>query len=140
MPASRLFLLALISLLTACTNIEGMYKPACIAYEGDTIELFDGSFAWRRFTDERRVDADGELIDPFPDFPKKGSYTLDNAVLELSMNDGGDYATFYPLQLKSDYYLLRQAEYDAYLANDKVPDCALKRNAGRTDLSGNTAN
>jgi len=127
MPTLRLIFFVLVPLLVSCANIDGLYKPACIAYEGDTIKLFDGTFTWQRFTDERRVDENGELIDPFPDFPKTGSYTLDDAVLELSINDGSDYATFFPLQLGSDYYLLRQAEFDAYLANDKIADCALKR-------------
>lgn len=132
MLASRRLLLGLVSLLAACSSIDGMYRPACVAFEGETIQLNDGRFVWQRFTDERRIDQNGELIDPFPDFPKEGTYTLQSSVLQFSTNDGSDAYSYYLVQLGSDYYLLKQAENGAYLANGVLPDCALK-------LSANTA-
>ena len=64
--AVRTFLAAIaVMFLSSCSSIDGRYRPACIAYEGDEIEFSESRFIWRRFTDELKVDENGELIEPF---------------------------------------------------------------------------
>ena len=88
MPNVRLLPVFVVVFLCGCSSIDGIYTPACMAYEGDEIELVDGRFTWRRFTDQRLVDENGELVDPFPGYPKNGRFVLGDAQLDL-MPDGG---------------------------------------------------
>ena len=82
-------LIAFVVSLAACATYDGVYEPACIAYEGDTLVLDAGRFEWRRFTDERVVDKDGEVVAPFPGFPRSGTFGATNGRLEL-VTDGND--------------------------------------------------
>ena len=80
-PFCQIASVACLLILGGCAAYEGVYEPACIAYEGDRIELRNGKFYWEKFTDERKVDASRKLIQPCPDYPKQGSYdTFDNRI------------------------------------------------------------
>ena len=112
-------------LITACAGHDGLYEPGCIAYEGNRIELQRGRFEWRRFTDQRVVGADGKIVEPFPGYPKTGSYGWSAGRLELSGDDGMKLDDWFLVEQQGRSYLLSGAQYDAYLANDTVPKCAL---------------
>ena len=116
----------LMLLLAACANHEGLYEPACIAYEGDRIELRAGRFEWQRFTDQRSVNGDGNIIEPFPNFPKTGKYTLAAGKMTLVTNDGVRLNDWYLVEHVGQYYLLTSEQHDAYRGTEVLPDCALK--------------
>lgn len=128
MPTLRIqTILATALLLGGCQSIEGRYEPACAAFEGDTIELSDGRFTWNRFTDEVRIDAAGNKIDPFPDFPKHGRYERDGAQIALHVDDDTTRATYASHSQAGETYLLTSSQLDKYLYDGVVEDCALKR-------------
>ena len=122
-------LLIIISLLlsAACANHEGLYEPACIAYEGNRVELQDGRFEWRRFTDQRVVGDDGKAVDPFPGFPKSGSYRLSAGRMEFASDDGMELGDWYLVDHMRRPYLLNGEQYDAFRQSNKMPECALTR-------------
>jgi hypothetical protein len=129
-------------LLAACAGssevYEGSYEPGCVAFEGDRIELRAGRFQWRRFTDQINVDADGNIVNPFPGFPRAGDYRHgtgsstgngagDNAgPLQLTSDDGSGVYEWYPFRRAGENYLLTPQQNAAFLASGDLPDCALK--------------
>ena len=113
--------------LCGCSSIEGIYAPACVAYEGDEIELVDGNFTWRRFTDQRHVDENGEAVDPFPNYPKNGSYEYRDPMLVLSPHEGAANSGFFPLKKAGVVYLLTEAENQRYELDGEIAECALRR-------------
>ena len=113
-------------LLAACANNEGIYEPACIAYEGDRIELRAGRFEWQRFTDQRTVDSDGNLVEPFPEYPKNGAYSMDAERLELVSNDGVRLADWYQVKHTGEHYLLSSEQHEVFLDAHEMPDCPLR--------------
>lgn len=130
MTIFRTILLALALLLTACANHEGLYEPACIAYQGDRIELKDGRFEWHRFTDERIVDTDGSLVNSFPGFPKSGTYRIVSGRVELVTDRDLRLDDWFVVERGKRHYLLTAGQHDAFLQSDKLPDCALRLTAG----------
>ncbi|MDH3415347.1 MAG: hypothetical protein OEM64_03450 [Gammaproteobacteria bacterium] len=113
-------------LLAACANHEGTYEPACIAYEGDRIELRAGRFEWQRFTDQRTVDSDGNLVEPFPEYPKIGAYSMDTERLELVSSDGVRLAEWYLVKHAGEHYLLSSEQHEAFLDAHELPGCPLR--------------
>ena len=126
MTIYRTVLIALTLLLTACASHEGVYEPACIAYEGDRIELKDGRFEWHRFTDERVVDKDDTIVNPFPDFPKSGSYRIASGRLELITDKDLRLDDWFVVEREKQHYLLTAGQHDTYVQSGKLPDCALR--------------
>ncbi|MDH3621735.1 MAG: hypothetical protein OER91_12640 [Gammaproteobacteria bacterium] len=129
MPASRLMFVFLSAILCGCSSIDGLYAPACTAYEGDEIELLEDRFTWRRFTDQRTLDAQGQVVDPFPDYPKNGSYEHRDPVLILSPDSGNENTGFFLVKDSGVYYLLTGAEHQRYELDGVIPECALRRRA-----------
>ncbi|RZV33879.1 MAG: hypothetical protein EX272_14010 [Chromatiales bacterium] len=127
MPNVRLLFVPALALLCACSSIDGLYAPACVAYEGDEIELIEGRFTWRRFTDERRVDEQGQPIDPFPGYPKQGIYEYRDPVLILTPDSDSENVGFFLMDEKSGVFLLTGAEKQRYDIDGQVPECALRR-------------
>ena len=87
MNAKETALLCSLAIAAGCaadTNIAGTYTPSCIAFEGNTIKLSDSRFTWDKFTDEVSIDEDGNEIDPFPGFPVRGSYVVEDDVVQRS--------------------------------------------------------
>ncbi len=124
----RLAISTLAVLLVGCSNHHGLFEPACLAVEGETIELRSDGFSWQRFTDEYRVDDDGEVIDPFPGFPKSGSYTLKKGRVYLHADDGTEAVERYLYKHSGDLYLLTLEHHNAVVGGAGMPDCALRRN------------
>jgi len=115
--------------LSACANHEGIYEPACIAYEGDKIELQDGRFTWQRYTDERTVDDAGNVVEPFPGFPKTGSYRVSAEKLELVTDDNVSLDDWFIVEHARQRYLLDAEQHNAFLEGGELPRCALEFSA-----------
>jgi hypothetical protein len=113
-------------LFAACANHEGLYEPACIAYEGDRMTLRDGRFEWQRFTDQRSVDDDGNIVNPFPGFPKTGTYDFVAGRLELVTNDGVRLDDWFVVVQDGQRYLLTNKQHIAILDGNERPECALR--------------
>ena len=111
--------------LAACASITGTYTPACIAYEGNTIELSDGRFVWDKFTDEVSVDDAGNVIDPFPGFPVQGSYSIDEDVVRLSTDVGELMAEMYLVRNSGRVHLLTADQFEAWRKDRELDECAL---------------
>ena len=106
-------------------NIAGTYGPACVAFAGNTIELSDGRFVWDKFTDEVKVDDAGNVIDPFPGFPVKGSYTIDDDVVRLSTDVGELMAEMHLVRNSGRVYLLTSEEFEVWRNDRELYECAL---------------
>jgi hypothetical protein len=125
-------LLVLALLLSACANHEGIYEPACIAYQGDKIELQDGRFTWQRYTDERTVDEAGNVVEPFPEFPKTGSYRVSAGKLELVTDDNVAMDDWFVVEHAGQRYLLDAGQHNAFLEGGELPKCALRFTAANS--------
>ena len=128
MNAKQLALLCSLVVAAGCaaeTNIAGTYTPSCVAYEGNTIELSDSRFTWDKFTDEVLIDEEGNEIDPFPGFPVRGSYVVDDNVVRLKTDVGELAGEMHLVRRPGQVYLLTAAEFDAWERDGTVPECAL---------------
>ena len=126
-------LLASLGAFAGCANgpdVTGTYSPSCVAFEGSTIELTDSRFTWDKFTDEVSVDDAGNTVDPFPGFPVRGSYAVEDDVLSLTTDVGELAAKLYLVQRPGQVYLLTQPEFEAWQRDGEVPECALLLGAG----------
>ena len=124
------FAAAIVAGCATNADIAGTYVPSCIAYEGNTIELSDGTFTWDKFTDEVTVDDEGNTVDPFPGFPVRGTYVVEDDVARLTTDVGALAAELHLVHRPGQVYLLTAAEFDAWQREGAVPDCALLLGAG----------
>ena len=124
------FLAACSGCVTSAADVAGTYAPSCVAFEGSTIALTDQRFTWDKFTDEVTVDNAGNRVDPFPGFPVRGTYTIDNDVLHLTTDVGELAATLHLVRRPGQVYLLTDQEFDAWQKGGTVPNCALLLGAG----------
>ena len=122
-------LLMMIS-VTGCRAVEGEFSPGCMAFAGDRVSLHEGRFSWDRFTDARRVDDAGRTVDPFPDFPKTGPYTVTDNRLDLRSGDGELIASWYLHEDGSRMLLLSAEEEAAWASSGEYPECPLVRDDG----------
>lgn len=120
-----IILLAAVGTLAACNADEGVFLPDCIAYAGDSIELRDGRYEWDKFTDAVEVDDAGNVRDPFPDYPRAGTYEVDGARVILTGDDGAVQARMTLVELDGRPYLLTEKEFSAWQASREMPNCAL---------------
>ena len=128
MRTSRVLLLAgLLSLCGCASQYEGVYEPACIAFAGDKIEFRDGRFEWERFTDQRRIDKRGNPVDPYPDYPKRGQYRMDEERMLLRTDAGERLDDWYVLEHLGETYLLTFEQSEAFLNGEGMATCALRR-------------
>ncbi len=118
-----------VCLLAGCNAVDGTYYPGCVAFAGDKVVLADGRFSWDKFTDEVRVDDQGEVIDQFPGHPKRGSYRLRGTELQLTFDADGAVETMHVMQHEGRTILLNTAQLDASQATGRHDDCALTREA-----------
>ncbi len=123
---SRPLLITFTLVLAACAGHEGVYEPACTAYEGDTLKLDSGRFEWRRFTDERVVSQDGEVVAPFPGFPKSGTYSVTDGRLALVTDNNDQLQDWFIVDSDKQRYLLDAAQNNVFLATGALPDCPLR--------------
>lgn len=112
-------------LVVACTDYEGIYEPSCIAFEGDRIELRAGRFSWHKFTDQLTVNSEGEIENPFPGFPKTGSYRVEAGRMRLTTEDGERLEDWLIVKQAGQRYLLTGKQHDAFVASGDLPECAL---------------
>lgn len=117
----------LVALLSGCASHDGNYAPGCVAYAGNQVELSGGTFVWDRFTDQIRVDSDGQIIDPFPDFPVSGNYTLDGRRMTMIAESGQSMQPMYLHQDGSDYRLLTADEDASWQSSGAFDNCVLTR-------------
>ena len=100
-----------------------------MAFEGDVIKLEDGRFSWKRFTDERRVDEAGKVVEPFPDFPKTGTYRVAAGRLELVSDDNVRLEDWIIIERDGRRYLLTSKQHRVFLDDGELPKCALEYSA-----------
>jgi len=133
MKTKALLLLTLLSCATGCAtdaDLTGIYAPSCVAYAGSTIELSGQRFTWDKFTDEVSVDDAGNRVDPFPGFPVRGSYTVEDDILSLVTDIGNLAARLHLVRRPGQVYLLTGEEFEAWQQEGTVPNCALLLGAG----------
>lgn len=128
--AALLFLLAVTSACAGQADVTGTYLPSCVAFAGNRIELSGGAFTWDKFTDEVRVDDAGSVVDPFPGYPLRGTYAIDNDVVRLTTDAGELAGEMHLVRRPGQVYLLTAAEFDAWERNGSVPECALLHGSG----------
>ncbi len=115
------------ALLYGCAGVDGVFEPACTAYEGDRLTLRNGRFEWSRFTDVRSIDGDGNEIDPFPGYPKLGRYEVDATKVEFHADDRTGLEDYFLLEQNGSLYLLTGEQNVAAIAGQGLPDCPLRR-------------
>jgi hypothetical protein len=111
--------------LCACVSVDGRYSPSCPAFSGSTIEFDGGRFEWDKFTDVVRVDDEGKVIDAFPDYPKRGSYRIDGARIEMTAAGGEKLPPMYRVRFDGRSYLYTEQEYAAWQKDGSRARCAL---------------
>lgn len=117
-------------LLTGCASSSGKYAPACVAYEGSTIELADGKFVMDKFTDQVEVDDSGNKKDPFPGYPVSGTYRFEGDVLHLQSDSGIELPNLYRVKNEGRFRLLTAEKFEAWKTDGTIDDCALALGAG----------
>ena len=125
---TRLFAIILLAgALSGCKGVDGVYLPGCPAYAGDRIELEGGRFTWDKFTDQVKLDADGNPVDPFPGYPRTGNYTIEGDNLTLIMADDGARQAFHLYVDNGRVMLLTDAQQANLQTNGSHDECALTR-------------
>jgi len=125
--ARNLVALGAAILVVGCNAADGEYAPGCIAYAGNNVRLTDGRFTWDRFTDQIEIGDDGKPVDPFPDFPKGGSYTVEGNKVVMTTDDGESLDAMYLQQIDGQVRLLSEQQNGTWAADGDLDDCALVR-------------
>ncbi len=129
MKLPNVTILAAATVAAGCAvSHEGEYGPGCSAYAGSTITLSEETFVWDRFTDQIEISDDGKAIDPYPDYPKRGTYRIDGNRVDLTSESGTD--TFYLHQQNGVWLLLTADENAIHESSGRYPDCPLTRDSG----------
>lgn len=129
----RLVIIAAIFPLSACSSLDGVFEPACIAYEGDRVRLAEGRFEWQKFTDQRSIDEHGNVVDPFPGYPKHGRFEVSDSHVTFFPDDGSQIGDRYLLEHRNRVYLLTWEQSEAVLNGEGMPVCALRLAVGHDD-------
>ena len=119
------FGLATILALCACKSYEGVYLPDCIAYEGDRVHFADGRYKWERFTDAIVIGDDGEPIDPFPGFPREGTYRVDGENVYMTADNATQIEDMYLHEINGRFHLLTEDQDHARHSGDELAKCLL---------------
>lgn len=127
MNRAGVLLLLAAGCLAGCKAVDGSYYPDCVAFAGDVIELRGGRFSWDKFTDERRIDEQGQPVDPFPEYPKHGAYDVAGETIRLSFDGEGSTETFHIGERQGRVVLLTPAAYSEWQASGEFPQCVLTR-------------
>ena len=121
---SLLLLLAAGSLLCGCATPVS-YAPGCLAYAGDRITIGGQRYTWDKFTDVRRIDEAGEVIDPFPGYPRQGRVERDGRVLRFLDESGALLAVRHLHEAGGKTYLLTPEAWREVAAGAAPDPCAL---------------
>lgn len=116
-----------------CVSHEGTYSPDCIAYAGSNVQLNDGEFVWEKFTDQVVVDDDGEVVNQFPGYPKRGTYRIDGQTVHLESNTGESLENMYLQRRDSRQYLLTAEQFEAWGKTSDYGDCTLMLGGNHDD-------
>lgn len=114
--------------LGACAAHEGRYSPDCIAFAGNRIDLADGLFVWEKFSDQVIIGEDGNVVDQFPDFPKRGTYRMEGRTVHMSSRRGAPMPHMYLVSQDGRHYLLTAEQNRDWERSGQLPNCALTRN------------
>lgn len=124
--------LASAMLVAACAPYEGRYVPDCTAYAGSIVELEDSAFVWERFTDQVRIDENGNKVEAHPGYPKHGTFRKEGRALYMESSSGEPMPTMYLHKDGESYRLLTVQEQEAWEQSGQFARCALKLSAGNT--------
>ena len=114
-------------LCAACDDFTGVFEPDCMAMEGDRFVFAGSTFEWHKFTDERRLDADGNVVDPFPGYPLTGTFALRGSTVELTTAGGDRLDDRFLFERGDSLYLLTREQHAAVTAGGDLPMCVLRR-------------
>ena len=114
-------------LSAACADFNGVFEPDSMAMEGDRFVFAGGEFEWHKFTDARRLDADGNVVDPFPGYPLTGTFALRGSIVELTTAAGDRLDDRFLFERGDSLYLLTGEQHAAVTAGGDLPACALRR-------------
>ncbi len=117
-------------MLAGCAPHEGRYAPDCVAFAGSIVTLDGGEFVWEKFTDEVRVDEQGNTIDPFPGYPLRGTYRLDDSAVVFQSPSGVELDRMHLLERGADRLLLTADQQQTWERSGSLPDCPLRLGAG----------
>ncbi len=112
-------------LLFGCVSHEGTYSPDCIAFAGSNISLSNNQFVWEKFTDMVVVDDDGEIVNQFPGYPLKGSYSIDGQTVHMEPDSGVSVEELYFHRHENRQYLLTAEQLEAWQDTGTYAGCAL---------------
>ena len=113
--------------LAGCRAVEGVYSPGCMAHVGSRIHLSDSEFVWEKFTDQVSVDENGDKIDPFPGYPRRGTYRIDGHSVVLNFDDDESVETLQVREHQGRYLLLTKLQAEAQDATGQFDACVLTR-------------
>ena len=123
----RIAILLAALVCAACDDFAGVFEPDCMALEGDRFVFTGRTFEWHKFTDERRIGADGELVDPFPGYPLKGTFVLQGTTVELTTAAGNRLDDHFLIERGDSLYLLTREQHAAVTEGGDLPTCVLRR-------------
>ena len=123
--------LVVITLLSGCKAVDGVYMPDCAAFEGSRITLSGGEFIWEKFTDQVIVDDDGNIINQFPDYPRVGTYRVSGQDLELTFTDDDTVTTMQIHERYGRLSLLTADEVAEWQRSGRYEQCVLTRELDR---------
>lgn len=76
-----------------------------------------------------RIDEDGNRVDPYPEYPRKGRVESSGSTLRFVGDDGELIGEFIGYRVDGQRFLLTEQEHSAVRAGESVPDCALVQSA-----------
>lgn len=112
-------------LMVGCKSVEGTYYPGCVAYEGDKVQLEAGRVVWDRYTDQVFLDADGNMVEPFPEYPLRGTYDVDGDAVVMTFDGGASVRKMHVVMHAGQARLLTEAQFRNFASIGKLDDCAL---------------
>lgn len=118
---------ALLVVAAGCRSLDGDYRPDCVAFAGDEVTIAGETFTWDKFTDALRVDDEGNVIDPYPAYPKEGRLVTDGDLLRFLDAAGSEIAVRHAVPREDALVLLDAEEYEAFRETGAWPDCPLSR-------------
>ena len=98
-----------------------------MAHVGSRIHLSDSEFVWEKFTDQVSVDEDGDKIDPFPGYPRRGTYRIDGHSIVLNFDDDEFVETLQVREHQGRYLLLTKLQAEAQDTTGQFDACVLTR-------------
>jgi hypothetical protein len=115
----------LLACLSGCRAVDGTWLPGCAAYAGDRLEFHGSAFTWDKFTDAVEVDEAGNPVDPFPGYPKTGTFDTDGNRIVLSFDDGSESQVLHLQRSRGKLELYTDTQLAEWKKSNSYPDCVL---------------